>query len=132
MADEVTPPEPAGDRWARWRRPLRAIGWGALAVMVVAAVLAGVHIAMNNRADETSLRAKPGDCFSGESDRDLRRVPCDDPAVRWMVLGVVQRSSEHAAKQQACAAWPNAEASYWESRNGTDGFVLCLGSVIAG
>ncbi|MCW2639426.1 MAG: hypothetical protein JWP76_1732 [Dactylosporangium sp.] len=115
----------------RRRRVLLAVGWGVLAVMLVAVVLAGLDIAMGNGGSGQSLRARPGDCFSGNSDSDLKRVPCDDSAVKWTVIGVVEHKTQQESKQKACEAWPNAEASYWETRNGTDGFVLCLGSVAA-
>jgi hypothetical protein len=146
VADEVTPPqpqpqplpqplpppEPARNRWVPTRRTLRAVGWGVLAVMLVAAVLAGVAIATGDRAGGKSLRAKPGDCLAGDSDSDLKRVPCDDQAVKWTVLAVLEHKTQKEAKQEACGAWPDAEASYWESRNSADGFVLCLGSAGAG
>jgi hypothetical protein len=101
-------------------------------VVLVAVILAGGYFATGNRGTGSSLRARPGDCFSGDSDSDLKRVPCDDHAVRWSVIGVVEHKTQQESKQNACEAWPNAEASYWESRNGKDGFVLCLGSVTAG
>jgi hypothetical protein len=103
-----------------------------VAVVLVAVVLAGIDIVTSNGGGGRSLRANPGDCFSRDSDRDLRRVRCDDPAVKWTVVGVVEHKTEQESKQNACQAWPNAEASYWETRNGTDGFVLCLGPAAAG
>jgi hypothetical protein len=100
--------------------------------MLAAAVLAGVAIATSDRVGGKSLRAKPGDCLAGDSDSDLKPVPCDDPAVKWTVLAVLEHKTQKEAKQEACGAWPDAEASYWESRNSADGFVLCLGSTGAG
>jgi hypothetical protein len=41
---------------------------------------------------------------------------------------VVNDKTEADAKKTACGQWPDAEASYWESRNGKTGFVLCLAS----
>jgi hypothetical protein len=121
---------PAAARWARWRHPLTVVGWVLLAAVLVAAAVAAVGLVIG-RGSEPSLRASPGDCFSGESDSDLKRVACDDPGVKWTVVGVVENKSKQESTQNACAAWPSAEASYWESRNGTSGFVLCLGAVRA-
>jgi hypothetical protein len=142
VADEVTMPQPseaatAGrpatrDRSARLRRAGIVAGWCVLAAGLVAAVLAAVALVAADRGDGRSLRAEPGECLSGDSDRDLRRVRCDDPAVRWTVVGVAEHKSKRQAGQDACRAWSDAEASYWESRNGTDGFVLCLGPVTSG
>jgi hypothetical protein len=149
VADEVTMPQPpgaaaAGDepattgrpaipgRRARLRRVLVAAGWSVLVLGLVAAVLAGVALVTGDHGDDRTLRAEPGECLSGDSDRDLRRVGCGDPGVRWTVVGVVEHRSKRQAEQDACRAWSDAEASYWESRNGTDGFVLCLRSVTPG
>jgi hypothetical protein len=104
-------------------------GWGLLALVVVALAVTGIAIAFGHHGSDQSLRAKQGDCLSGESDTDLKRVSCGDAAVKWTVVGVVQDKTQNEAKQQACSPWPQSEASYWESRNGKTGFVLCLAGV---
>jgi hypothetical protein len=58
----------------------------------------------------------------------MKRVKCGAADVRWTVVGVVDNKSEADAKTAACGQWPEAEASYWESKNGKTGFVLCLTS----
>ncbi|MGC9666741.1 LppU/SCO3897 family protein [Planosporangium sp. 12N6] len=124
-----TDSSPAGlspsQRRVRWRRIFTTVAWSVLVALVAAAVWAGVDLATGRHSDP-SLRARAGDCLSGESDSDLKRVPCDAPDVRWTVVGVVEGKTRQEAGQNACAAWSNAEASYWESRNASTGFVLCL------
>lgn len=124
VTDEVT-------TRARLSRTLRAVARGVPAVAAIAVVAAGVAVATGDHAAGRSLRARLGDCFAGAGGTDLKRVQCDDRTARWTVLGVVEQVSETDARQQACAAWTGSEASYWESRNGVDGFVLCLRSVPA-
>jgi hypothetical protein len=125
-----TEPEPAaatGDAATKKRRPAAVLaGWAVLGLVVLAIVSTVIAIAVGRGGSVKSLHAKPGDCLSGQSDSDLKRVSCTDSKVAWTVVGVVQNKTENEAKQQACAAWPQAEASYWESGNGKTGFVLCL------
>src|SRR6266536_731693 len=106
----------------------------ALVAVLVAAVIAIVDVVggsdKGSGADDHSLRAKRGDCLLGESEKELKRVGCSNPDARWTVVGVTDNKTESDAKNQACAQWPEAEASYWESRNGKTGFVLCLASVL--
>ncbi len=106
----------------------------ALVAVLVAAVIAIVYVVggsdKGSGADDHSLRAKRGDCLLGESEKELKRVGCSNPDARWTVVGVTDNKTESDAKNQACAQWPEAEASYWESRNGKTGFVLCLASVL--
>jgi hypothetical protein len=61
----------------------------------------------------------------------MKRVKCDAAGVRWTVVGVVDGRTEAESKQSACAQWPEVKASYWESKNGKIGFVLCLASTAA-
>jgi hypothetical protein len=84
---------------------------------------------MTSNGKEGSLRAKQGECLSGHSDNDLKRISCDSASARWSVVAVVENRTKEQAKQEACQAWPTAEASYWESRDGKTGFVLCLASM---
>jgi hypothetical protein len=73
-----------------------------------------------------SLRSNQGDCLSGQSDDSLRKVSCASSSAQWTVVGVAENKTLDEAKAQACAPWPNAQASYWESSSGKTGFVLCL------
>jgi hypothetical protein len=111
------------------KRPAVLAGWGLLALVLVALAVSGIALAVGHHGSDQSLSAKQGDCLSGESDTDLKRVSCGDTGVKWTVIGVVQNKTQDEAKQQACAPWPQSEASYWESRNGKTGFVLCLAAV---
>ncbi|NJC70247.1 hypothetical protein HC031_11070 [Planosporangium thailandense] len=136
------PPEPAGaeppvvaaEARKRWtpRRTFAAVGWAVTAAVVIAAVVAAVAIVTGNHGGGRSLRAKAGDCLSGDSDHDLRFVQCDDPAVKWTVVSVVDGQSQRDSRQKSCQRWPEAQASYWESRNAQNGFVLCLRPVTPG
>jgi hypothetical protein len=108
------------------RRSLVVAGWALLAVTLLAVTVGAIGFAMGRHGDDQTLRARPGDCFAGQSDSDLKRVSCTDRTVRWSVVGVVENKTEEQAKKDACDPWPQAEASYWESRNGSKGFVLCL------
>jgi hypothetical protein len=112
---------------ARRFRTLKFAAWGLVAAVIAALVIGGIALASHG-GGERSMRAKQGDCLSGEQEKDLKRVGCDDTRVRWTVVGVVTGRTEADAKKTACSAWPQAEASYWESRNGKTGFVLCLAS----
>lgn len=131
-AGAIPAPAPVRDRRAPLRRTLVAIGWVAVAAGLVAGAVVAVDIVTGHHGDGRSLHAKSGDCLSGESDHDLRFVQCDDPAVKWIVVSVVERQSKQDSQQKSCRLWPEAQASYWESRNGSDGFVLCLRPVSAG
>ncbi len=130
-AEPVEPPaEPPAAAEAQPRRRSAVLaGWGALALVLLAILVTVVAVVVNHHGPEQSLRAEQGDCLSGESDSDLKRVSCADAAVKWTVVSVVQNKTEDEAKQKACAPWPQAAASYWESRNGKTGFVLCLAAV---
>src|SRR5262249_33605716 len=127
---EPEPVEPPAAAEAQPRRRSAVLaGWGALALVLLAVLVTVVAVVVNHHGPEQSLRANQGDCLSGQSDSDLKRVSCADAAVKWTVVSVVQNKTEDEAKQKACAPWPQAAASYWESRNGKTGFVLCLAAV---
>jgi hypothetical protein len=142
---EETPAEPADSTSLVDTPPSRrsraftiTVVAGLVAVLVAAVVAIVVVIGgsgkgstKNSRStgNENSLRAKQGECLAGASEKELKRVDCSNPDVVWTVVGVTDNKTEADAKKEACAQWPEAEASYWESRNGKTGFVLCLASV---
>jgi hypothetical protein len=123
-------PAPEAQPAAR-RRSLTVVGWAVLAAVLLSVALGAAGFAMGKRSADRTLRAKQGECLTGASDTDLRPVACTDAAAQWRVLGVVENKTQKEAKEQACQAWPQAEASYWESRNGKNGFVLCLAAAPA-
>jgi hypothetical protein len=120
-----------GSERARRRRKAVLVGIGVLAVVLLAAIVVAVGSWVGHRGTDKSLQAKQGDCLSGQSDSDLKRTACGSPSAEWRVVGVVANKTREEAKQQACRDWPTSEASYWESRNGKTGFVLCLAATTA-
>ncbi|GAA0404277.1 hypothetical protein Acor_24250 [Acrocarpospora corrugata] len=110
-------------------------GAGKLIVKRVAAgvvgaiLLAGGGYVYNQMTGAPEI-AKAGDCLAGASADDLKVVACTDPTATLTVAGRVEDKTqkEWEADQEGamCSAFPSADQSFWEGKEDSTGYVLCL------
>jgi hypothetical protein len=93
----------------------------AILLVVVAVVGIGGWIASRDAAGS----AKQGDCVQQTGANDLKVVKCDDAKADFKVVGRVEDKNQ-TETDSACAAYKDAESSYWEGESGKKGLVLCL------
>ncbi len=62
-----------------------------------------------------------------ERRRAISRPPrCDDPSAKYQVVQIFEDQKEPSDFTNPCNDIANADASYWEGKQGSTGRVLCL------
>ncbi|GAA3110037.1 LppU/SCO3897 family protein [Streptosporangium carneum] len=107
----------------------KAFGKRVVAYAIGAVVVAGGAFVYNQLTGAPQI-AKAGDCMAGATAEELKVVECADPTATLTVAGRVESKSqaEWEADQEGkiCSAYPNADQSFWEGKEGKEGYVLCL------
>lgn len=96
---------------------------GAIVVLIIIGV-GGWYFNRDN-----GQNAKVGDCLHQVSTNEVKIVKCDASNADFSVVGKVDNKKRSEATETACAAFPEAAASYWWGKDGADGDVLCLKSL---
>jgi hypothetical protein len=107
----------------------KAFGGALLKRLLGVLVVVGLGIAFALYRASGATAPKVGDCIDHVSGNEIRVVECTDAAVDMKVIGVVGNQTEaQFDNDESCAAFPDTDASYFESggRGVTNGYVLCL------
>ena len=70
--------------------------------------------------------AKVGDCLVQDGTDSVKAVKCDDPSAKYQVVQIFEDQKEPSDFTNPCNDIANADASYWEGKQGSTGRVLCL------
>ena len=121
-----TPPgafQPGGPAPAGSNKKGLAIGLLLRIGIPVALVLIGVIWALFQFHVED---AKVGDCLVQDGTDSVKAVKCDDPSAKYQVVQIFEDQKEPSDFTNPCNDIANADASYWEGKQGSTGRVLCL------
>jgi len=121
-----TPPgafQPGGPAPAGSNKKGLAIGLLLRIGIPVALVLIGVIWALFQFHVED---AKVGDCLVQDGTDSVKAVKCDDPSAKYQVVQIFEDQKEPSDFTNPCNDIANADASYWEGKQGSTGRILCL------
>jgi hypothetical protein len=117
--------KPQGNAITRWFKGQST--FGKIRIIAVALIVViGAPIAYF-AAQSAPAAANVGDCMAGQTAETLKKVECTDSTAEWVVVGRLSDKTEAQFTDDACAAFPTTEISYWEGKTGQAGFILCLG-----
>ncbi len=70
--------------------------------------------------------AKVGDCLVQDGTDSVKAVKCDDPSAKYQVVRIFEDQKEPTDFTNPCNDIADADASYWEGKQGSTGRILCL------
>ena len=134
MSDQVSAPgttqppaeKPQGNAISRWWKGQST--FGKIRTVVIALVIVVVAPIAYFASQSQPSAAEVGDCMAGQDEDSLKVVECTDPTAEWEVVGRIETADSGQTTEVACAAYPQADASYWQESSRGSGFTLCLAS----
>jgi hypothetical protein len=133
VSEQATPPPPAAAPGAQpygaAPAPEQKKSGGVIKSIIryiAILVVVGIGVFVYKQVTGAPETAAVGDCMVGQSADALKTTDCNGGEAEWKVVGKLDDQPENVTTEQACAAFPTTEVSFWEGDKGGKGYVLCL------